>query len=81
MNHKVYSSKLHGHWVKHSDMDPGPMASTGLGPRFGQRDWNHGSHCRVEVHGPSGPRDPYIYFFTILFKYFFFTIFYYFFYH
>ena len=39
-------------------MDPGPMASVGLGPSFGQRDWYHGPHGRVEVHGPSGPGDP-----------------------
>ena len=44
-------------------MWPGPMALRGLGPNFGQKDWAHGLHCKVEVHGPNGPRDlmPYIY--------------------
>ena len=46
-----------GPWAKHSGMDPGPMASAGLGPSFGQRSWNHGPYCRVEVRGASGPRD------------------------
>ena len=48
-----------GPWVKHSGTDLGPMASAGLGPNFKQRGWNHGPHCKVEVYGPSGPRDSY----------------------
>ena len=36
-------------------MWPGPMASTGLGPNFGQKDWARGLHCKVEVQGPNGP--------------------------
>ena len=36
-----------------------PMASASLGPSFGQRGWYHGPHNRVEVHGLSGPRDPF----------------------
>ena len=45
-------------WARHSGMDPGPMASAGLGPGFGQRGWNHKPHGRVEVHGPSGLGNP-----------------------
>ena len=54
----VQDCMSNGPWVKHSGMDPRPVASAGLGPNFGQRGWNHGPHCRVEVHGPSRPRDP-----------------------
>ena len=39
-------------------MWPGPMALTGLGPNYGQKDWARGLHCKVEVQGPNGPRDP-----------------------
>ena len=46
-----------GPWVKHSGMDPGSMASASLRPSLGQRGWNHGPYCRVEVHGPSGLGD------------------------
>ena len=34
------------------------MASTGLGPSFGQRDWACGQHCKVEAQGLNGPGDP-----------------------
>ena len=34
------------------------MASAGLGPSFGQRDWACGPHCKVETQGPNGPGDP-----------------------
>ena len=34
------------------------MALVGLGPSFGQRDWTRRPHCKVEVQGPNGPRDP-----------------------
>ena len=47
-----------GPWVKHSGTDPRPIASTGLGPSFEQRGWNHGPHYRVKVHGPSKLGDP-----------------------
>ena len=47
-----------GPWVKHSGMDLGPMASTGLGPNLGQRGWDHKPHYKDEVHGPSGLGDP-----------------------
>ena len=47
-----------GPWIKRNGMDPRPMASTGLRPNLRQRGWNHGPHCRVDVHGPSGPGDP-----------------------
>ena len=54
----VQDCMSNGPWVKHSGMDPRPMASVSLGPGFEQRGWNHGPHCRVEVRGPSGPGDP-----------------------
>ena len=34
------------------------MASAGLGPSFGQRDWACGPHYKVETQGPNGPGDP-----------------------
>ena len=39
-------------------MRSGPMASAGLGPSFGQRDWACGPHYKVETQGPNGPGDP-----------------------
>ena len=39
-------------------MQPGPIASVGLGPNFRQRGEDHGPYCRVKVRGASGPRDP-----------------------
>ena len=32
-------------------MSPGPMASAGLEPNFGQKGWAYGPYCEVGVQG------------------------------